>query len=124
MTYKGGISAMPTVPASIGDTYVVTTAFTNGGVTYQPGDLLIATSTDNTETGGIIDSANLKWDHVATGYSEIHNPDLTVANNTVTLTDFAGNELGSFVLVSKTKNIKIATENNNQITLDLEWDSF
>ena len=124
MTYKGGISAMPTVPASIGDTYVVTTEFTNGGVTYQPGDLLIATSTDNTETGGIIDSANLKWDHVATGYSEIHNPDLTVANNTVTLTDFAGNELGSVVLVSKTKNIKIATENNNQITLDLEWDSF
>ena len=124
MTYKGGVSAMPTGSASIGDTYVVTTAFTNGEVTYQPGDLLIATSTNNTETNGVIASGNLKWDHVATGYSEIHNPDLTVANNTVTLTDFAGNELGSFVLVSKTKNIKIATENNNQITLDLEWDSF
>ena len=124
MTYKGGVSAMPTGSASIGDTYVVTTAFTNGGVTYQPGDLLIATSTDNTETNGVIASGNLKWDHVATGYSDIHDPKLVVANNTVTLTDFADNELGSFAIVSKSSNIKVATENNNQITLDLEWDSF
>ena len=122
MTYKGGIASDVELTAktpSIGDTYVVTTAFGD----YQAGDLLIATSTDNTETDGIIPEDKLKWDHVSTGYSDIHDPSLTAADNKLILKDFGGEELGVVTIASTSNNIAISTSNNT-ISIGLEWDTF
>lgn len=122
MTYKGGLAsdvALTNLTPAIGDTYVVTSAFGD----YQAGDLLIATSTDRTEVNGVIPADKLKWDHVATGYSDIHDPSLTATGNKIILKDFGGEELGVVTIASASNNISVTTDNNT-ITIGLEWDTF
>lgn len=126
MTYQGGVDGetdvLPTADVTIGDTYVVTKAFSLGDKTVQPGDLLIA---QGTEVNGTIDPDTLVWDHVATGYSSIHNPKLTVGNNVITLTDFANNPISEVTLNSNSENIVITTDGDtNTINFDLKWGSF
>lgn len=128
MTYQGGVGSDVELTAknpAIGDTYVVTEAFTHDGTTYQPGDLLIAVSTDQSEVNGVIPADKLKWDHVATGYSSVHNPKLTVGNNVITLTDFANNPIGEVTLNSNSENIVITTDGDtNTINFDFKWGTF
>lgn len=126
MTYKGGVDGetdvLPTANVAIGDTYVVTKAFTLGDKTVQPGDLLIA---QGTEVNGAIDPDTLVWDHVATGYSSVHNPKLTVGNNVITLTDFANNPIGEVTLNSNSENIVITTDGDtNTVNFDFKWGTF
>ena len=128
MTYKGGVdgkttdTSLPTTGVAIGDTYVVTEAFVLDGVTVQPGDLLIA---QGTEVNGTIDPDTLVWDYVATGYSDIHNPQLTVANNVITLSDFANNPIGQVTLNSNSENIVISTDaDNNIVNFNFQWGTF
>lgn len=123
MTYKGGVASDVELTAkspAIGDTYVVTSAFGD----YQPGDLLIAVSTDESEVDGVIPADKLEWDHVATGYSDVHDPKLVVENNQIILRDFADNDLGVAVISSASNNITVNTVNDNVITLGLQWDTF
>lgn len=126
MTYKGGVDGetdvLPTANVAIGDTYVVTKAFTLGDKIVQPGDLLIA---QGTEVNGAIDPDTLVWDHVATGYSSVHNPKLTVGNNVITLTDFANNPIGEVTLNSNSENIVITTDGDtNTVNFDFKWGTF
>jgi hypothetical protein len=73
LTYKGTVaqtSDIPTTGVSIGDTYKVSAAnsgITVGGDAAQLGDLIIATSSDGTETNGVIPSNKLQWTLVASG---------------------------------------------------------
>lgn len=122
MVYKGGVSSDVELTAktpAIGDTYVVTTAFGD----YQAGDLLIATSTDGTEVDGLIPDDKLKWDHVSTGYSDIHDPEMTATDNKIVLKDFGGEELGVVTIASTSKNVTVSTSDNT-ISIGLEWDTF
>ena len=119
MTYKGGVDGsnkkLPTSNVSVGDTYVVTAAFGN----YQPGDFLIA---QGDETNGVI-TGTITWDHVATGYSDMHDPKLEVANNAIMLKDFGGEALGTVVIKAASENVVVATS-GNEISIDLQWGSF
>lgn len=124
MTYKGGVDGntkvLPTADVTIGDTYVVTKEFVLGDKTVQPGDLLIA---QGTEVNGAIDPDTLVWDHVATGYSSVHNPKLEVNDNAIVLTDFANNPLGEVTLNSNSENIVITTDGST-INFDFKWGTF
>lgn len=124
MTYKGGVDGntkvLPTADVTIGDTYVVTKEFVLGDKTVQPGDLLIA---QGTEVNGAIDPDTLVWDHVATGYSSVHNPKLEVNDNAIVLTDFANNPLGEVTLKSNSENIVITTDGST-INFDFKWGTF
>lgn len=124
MTYKGGVDGntkvLPTTDVTIGDTYVVTKEFVLGDKTVQPGDLLIA---QGTEVNGAIDPDTLVWDHVATGYSSVHNPKLEVNDNAIVLTDFANNPLGEVTLNSNSENIVITTDGST-INFDFKWGTF
>lgn len=136
MTYKKGIGSEVELLAenpSVGDTYVVTSEFTHEidddkVVTYQPGDLLIATSsnTENPENDeGKINAEDLVWVHVATGYSSVHNPKLSVGDNIIVLSDFANNVLGSVKLESSSENIVITTDNaNSTVNVAFQWGTF
>ena len=118
MTYKGGVNSANELPdeASIGDTYVVTTAFDN----YQPGDLLIAQGVEG--ENGII--GTITWDHVKSGYSDIHDPKLSAANNQIILKNFAETkELGVIEVASASDNITISTSGNT-ISVGLQWGTF
>ncbi len=126
MTYKGGVDGetdvLPTTDVAIGDTYVVTKSFELNDKTVQPGDLLIA---QGTEVNGAIDPDTLVWDHVATGYSDVHNPKLVVGNNIITLTDFANNPIGEVTLNSNSENIVITTDSDtNTVNFDFKWGTF
>lgn len=124
MTYKGGVDGdtkvLPTADVTVGDTYVVTKEFVLGDKTVQPGDLLIA---QGTEVNGAIDPDTLVWDHVATGYSSVHNPKLEVNDNAIVLTDFANNPLGEVTLNSNSENIVITTDGST-INFDFKWGTF
>lgn len=120
MTYKDKVNSetdLPTNNVTVGDTYVVATAFGD----YQVGDLLIA---KGTEVNGIIDPDTLDWDHIPTGYTDAHDSKLVVEDNTIKLLDFSGNVLGAAVIKSVSNNIIVSTENGNEITMALEWDTF
>jgi hypothetical protein len=132
MTYKVGIDAwadLPTVSSDkkpkVGDTYVVTKAFTHNGVTYQPGDLLVASGTETGTGSAAVITSNLTWSRVETGYSTELEPSLTAANNTISLKSYTDAPLGNILLKSATKNLTLTTDAaNNTITFDLVWDTF
>lgn len=71
MTYKGTVgtdgtvTTLPTSNVELGDTYMVKTAGA-GTSESQPGDLLIATGTEDASTG-YITSSTLVWEHVKAG---------------------------------------------------------
>lgn len=132
MTYKNGISAwneLPTVSSTqkpkIGDTYVVTQAFTNNGVTYQPGDLLVASGTETGTGSSAVITSNLTWSRVETGYSTELEPSLTAANNIISLSSYTDAPLGIVKLQSDCQNLTLTTDAvNNTIKFNLVWGSF
>ena len=125
MTYKGAVNGdtatLPTTGVKVGDTYVVTKAFS----TYLPGDLLIATGTETGEGDDAVITSGLKWDHVVTGYSSHLEPSMAAENNTIQLKNYAGADLGGVALTSgNAENLKISTVDEGEIKITLEWGSF
>lgn len=128
MTYKGTTStalASDKANTKIGDTYVASASFKQGQIDVNPGDLLIASGTENTTTGYI---SNITWQHVNTGYNESHRDSLTGASNAISLTSYTGQDLGSVAFESKAVNgntsaLTVAVA-NNKVTLAVEWEDF
>lgn len=86
MTYKGNIpsTGLPTSGVKNGDTYTVTADGTYGGQSAKTGDLLIASGT---ETDGVLPSNGITWNVIPSGDEHDTTYDLSVANNTISLTD-------------------------------------
>lgn len=127
MTFQKTVSAynqLPTSGVKIGDTYVVSgnDGFVNGGVTYYPGDMIIASGTE--DANGVITSG-LTWNRVETGYNANLDPSMTVANNVVALAGKTGNDLGSVKFASKNDFLTVETDAaKSTINFNLVWGEF
>lgn len=127
MEYQGNISSMDDLPISgvkVGDTYVVATKFSSNGITYNAGDMLIATGTEDLTTGIIGD--DLAWNHVKTGYDVANEAHLTGMDNAINLTSHLSDEagdLGKITFVDGGSGIK-ATVVDGVVTLTMEWGTF
>lgn len=124
MTYKKGVASAAELPViadgiKIGDTYIATVAFG----AYQPGDLIVATGTEDTTTGLI--KSGLVWDRVVTGYNTETQPKLFVEDNTVQLQSYTNAPLGSILLTSSAPNL-VLTSNKDTGTIEFSmvWGSF
>lgn len=125
MNYMGAVAtyaALPTSNVHIGDTYVVSTKFTQDDETYHAGDLLVATGI---ETNGVI-TTGLAWNHVKTGYIGEHEAKLSGANNSIKLTSHLQDDLGTVTFKSATGNAGgvVVNVTNNQVSIDFEWGTF
>lgn len=128
MNYIKNIGAYAELPAvsdgiHIGDTYVVGTAFKNGDVQYNAGDMLIASSSEEEDANGNIKEGTLSWNHVKTGYDVANEPSLSGASNAISLLSHLGTNLGSIIFKDGGSGIK-ATVANNEVTLSIEWGTF
>lgn len=126
MNYIGAVAtyaALPTEGVHVGDTYVVSTKFTQGSETYHAGDLVVATGDEN--DSGVI-TANLAWNHVKTGYIGEHESKLTGADNALKLTSYLGDDLGTvtFKSASADEGGVVVTVAGNQVSIDFEWGTF
>lgn len=120
MTYIGTVATedgLPKSGASVGDTYVATADMTVGGVSVYAGDLLIAKGTEEND----IITSDLAWDVVATGYNATKDPELTVANNTITLKNAADGSLGAVTFAGN--GLSVSTSGTT-VTYAIEWGSF
>lgn len=131
MTYKGTTStalASDKANTKIGDTYVASDSFKQGQIDVNPGDLLIASGTEDTTGPNIGYISNITWQHVNTGYNQSHRDSLTGAGNAISLTSYTGQDLGSVAFESKAVNgntsaLTVAVA-NNKVTLAVEWENF
>lgn len=128
MNYIKNISSyteLPTVSDGIhiGDTYVVGTAFKNGDIQYNAGDMLIASSSEEEDVNGNIKEGTLSWNHVKTGYDVANEPSLSGASNAISLLSHLGSNLGTITFKDGGSGIK-ATVANNEVTLTMEWGTF
>lgn len=126
MNYIGAVAtyaALPTEGVHVGDTYVVSTKFTQGSETYHAGDLVVATGDE--DDSGVI-TANLAWNHVKTGYIGEHESKLTGADNALKLTSYLGDDLGTvtFKSASADEGGVVVTVTGNQVSIDFEWGTF
>lgn len=131
--YKGGVageSALPSSGVMIGDTYVATAGFTlysevSGSTTQTvyAGDLIIASGTDSSGNDLVIDS-NLTWTVVNTGYISTHESQMTVKNNTVSLSSYLKPETGDLGTVSFDSDSLQVTTDGNKIKYDIVWGTF
>lgn len=135
MTFKGVIngdnSELTDLPSGVsekvsaGDTYKVGKAgtYTDESVQAYVGDLFIALvdqgAEDLTYTGG--------WAHVGSGYESDYNPRLEsiVTDNTMTIGLVGGAEedLGQ-VAITANQNLKITSDANGAISVNMVWGSF
>jgi hypothetical protein len=103
VTYKGTVfgtgateASLPTSSVSTGDAYLVASTTTVGtganAVTYNEGDLVIATGTEGND--GYI-STGLSWTRVPSGDDIDTTYAFSVANNTISATPYAGNVAGT-----------------------------
>lgn len=110
--------------ASIGDTYIATSAFklTSGEQVYA-GDLLVAEGEEDASTGKI---TTIEWTVVDTGYIEQHENRIELIDgNKIALYSHLDGELGVITIQSASENIKVATDTENQaLSLSLEWAEF
>lgn len=122
MDYKGAVdftnTNLPTTGVKIGDTYVVASAYG----TYTEGDLLVA---NGNEVNGVI-TGTIEWQHVPTGYRKAHNPELSGANNAITLKSLqgAGDVLGSVAFEAVAGTSTTVSVANNKVSIGMEWGSF
>lgn len=129
MTYKSGVAAyaeLPTTGVHIGDTYVFTKDVLDGSgnLTYAAGDMMIATGTEDAETGII--TSGLSWTRVQTGYQVDQDPSLTGEDNKITLKNFLGTPLGDIIFAQPVEaegGIK-ASVTSDTVSLELVWGSF
>lgn len=127
MEYQGSISKIADLPSSdvkIGDTYVVASKFSDNGITYNAGDMLIAKGTEDEATGII--GNDLSWNHVKTGYDVANEAHLVGSNNAINLTSHLSDDdgdLGKITFADGGSGIKTAIADNT-ITLTIEWGTF
>lgn len=150
MEYKGNIAAYNELPAAsagvkIGDTYVVSTKFTNNDITYHAGDMLIAKGTEDdsidengnqSATYGYIIAETLSWDHVITGYVKEQDDKFDVKNNALLLKNYLGDINGRLTFKTVSENeaglvvtLSDAVENasgtpESTITFAMQWGTF
>ena len=134
MDFKGGVSAEPSkVEVKVGDTYVATESFEiqkgEDKVVVYPGDLLIASGTEDASTG-YIPSNEVVWNHVKTGYVEEHQPKISGDNNKISLTSYVGDnknivgDLGEIEFAKAAdSNVTVAVA-GNKVTIGMEWGTF
>lgn len=121
MTFGGVVKAYSELPATPtkGETYKVGVAGTYGDYVCEVGDLLIA---NGKETNGVILAADLTWEHVPAGGQDDTNPEMSVANNTITLNSHVGVSLGT-ATIAGSDAVEVTTSGNT-ISIDLIWGSF
>lgn len=134
MDFKGGVSAEPSnANVKVGDTYVATESFEiqkgDDKVVVYPGDLLIASGEED-ESTGYIPSNDVVWNHVKTGYVEEHQPELSGADNKISLTSYVGQnkdvvgDLGAIEFAkAEGSNVTVAVA-ANKVTIGMEWGTF
>jgi hypothetical protein len=134
MDFKGGVTALPSdTNVKVGDTYVATESFEiqkgDDKVVVYPGDLLIASGEED-ESTGYIPSNDVVWNHVKTGYVEEHQPELSGADNKISLTSYVGQnkdvvgDLGAIEFAkAEGSNVTVAVA-ANKVTIGMEWGTF
>ena len=134
MDFKGGTSAEPSkVEVKVGDTYVATESFEiqkgEDKVVVYPGDLLIASGTEDASTG-YIPSNKVVWNHVKTGYVEEHQPKISGDDNKIYLTSYVGDnkdlvgDLGKIEFAGAAdSNVTVAVA-GDKVTIGMEWGTF
>ena len=130
MTFQKTVAKYEELPAAsagvkVGDTYVVSgnEGFDNNGVIYRPGDMIIASGTE--DANGNITAATLVWNRVETGYNADLDPEMTLANNTIALSGKTGKELGSVAFESGNDFLQVSTvAKTNTVKFDLVWGEF
>lgn len=98
MTFKGVLGTSDNVPTSqvkLGDTYKL--AADKSGVNAKKGDLIIATGTEDSDTG-YITAATLSWEVVPSGDEQILTAANNASNNTFEIIDQFSNTIDSFTL--------------------------
>lgn len=88
------------IAVSIGDTFLTLGAGNYGGQAYQAGSLLIARSTDGSETNGVIPSNKLDFDVVAEQWNSDTTYVLTPITKGVKLVGSTGGDVGAIVVDS------------------------
>lgn len=136
MDFKGGVIALPSnANVKVGDTYVATQSFEiqkdedEDKVIVYPGDLLIASGTEDASTG-YIPSNEVVWTHVKTGYVEEHQPKITGDDNKISLTSYVGKnkelvgDLGEIEFAgAANSNVTVAVA-GDKVTIGMEWGTF
>lgn len=135
MNYISSVASyanLPTEGVHVGDTYVVSTYFTNNGVEYHAGDLLIATGEEDKSTGVI--TSDLGWSHVETGYIAEQENKLTAVDDeqTMKLMSYLNETLGAFKFATVADGeagtvVSFSTDNKSGVTtisIDQQWGSF
>ena len=122
MEYIGGVASQTELNAITtpkkGDTYVVTAKFGN----YYPGDLLIATGTE--DENGTIPADNLSWTPVKTGYDATLEQSISGSDNKITLSSVSGGNKGEITFSAAEGSATTVSVANNTVTVGIEWDNF
>ena len=124
MEFIDGVANSSALPATAknGDTYVAEGAFTLNGSQVLPGDLLIATGSEDVDTGLI---TNPTWRIVHTGYDATLEQTLKTVDGKIQLTSAVGNaNNGAVTFEAKVGTSATVAVANNTVTIGIEWDNF
>jgi uncharacterized protein (UPF0147 family) len=124
MEFKEGVSASSELPTSAknGTTCVAKASFTlAGGEQVRPGDLLIATGTEDATTGLI---TNPSWTLVHTGYDASLEQTLDTVDGKIALTSKVGGTASTVSFVAAEGSATTVSVANNTVTVGIEWDNF
>lgn len=139
MHYKGGVTAYPTPTADTkaGDTYVVTIGFTESGVTYEVGDMLVANADGASATYTVVQSnmtIGVAQGQVASNSAALTSGKIVVASGTgietssYAVTDIASeavnvSETSGTVTVSDTLTVGGTAQQAQSFTITGEMES-
>lgn len=104
MTYKGTVSGdnLPTSNVSIGDTYILSTAYTTGGHTYPAGSMVVASGTNTEGSDGYI-TGTIAWDFVdSAGNDTTYTWSNSAVTHGIRVTASTGGTAGQFGLTAGT----------------------
>lgn len=124
MEFEKGVSASSELPTSAknGATCVAKASFTlAGGEQVRPGDLLIATGTEDATTGLI---TNPSWTLVHTGYDASLEQTLDTVDGKIALTSKVGGTASTVSFVAAEGSAATVSVANNTVTVGIEWDNF
>lgn len=126
MTFKGGVNALPTT-ASIGDTYIVTSAFKDSDkdIDVSNGDIIIAYSATGEENDdGVIADANLRWTVVyGTETDTTYTFNVDSGSNMIQLTASSGGDAQKIELVDDDIVTLTASDSNKIVAAHKKYDA-
>lgn len=105
-------SALTENPAQAGDTYVLTARDSEADAAI--GDLFIAK----------VDGDNTQWTHVASGYVQDHEAELSGDDNKISLRSYTGANLGDITVSAKANTSVTVDVSDNAMVIGMEWGSF